>query len=513
MSSAADQVIPTRSEMTGIVSIIVVGCILRVYRIAALPLWLDEAFTYYASSLPTTDLASFNADLHPPVFYLFEKAVLLFGNTEFILRIGPAIFGTASIFVIYLIGRQFVGPLGGLVSAALLATSSTHIEYSQEARDYTLLFLALAVASYGLIGYLSGRIAVASSVGRNGKSASLEDEPRLGTKWLVIYSFGSLVALYTHNISIYYLLFFNLITLICFWPLRLIGYVSLGHWTMWNVLLCLIWVPWLLSIIGRVDAFGWLSQYSGSEAFSTLVSAQSFGHLKGLKVPLNSLVFVGALFGAVTAYRARQRVLAVYIVVMMALAPLCIWLSGYIKPVFMTRTILFTGVASCLGIGILAAELGRRRIALSIVTVILLLNCVSVFLYHKNHKKQDWRGLTEHIETASIKGDAVILCADYMYMPYRYYHVGEPSSAYGWYGAKAELRPLALSGTMTYFEASEPATLGDIGSRAQSLWVVKSHCPDSDWRTLENYLAGTKWRPTNSGQYDGVTLLQYQPSP
>jgi 4-amino-4-deoxy-L-arabinose transferase-like glycosyltransferase len=513
MYSAAEQAVTSRREIIAITSIIVIGGLLRVYRIDALPLWLDEAFTYYASSLPISDLASFKADLHPPIFYLIEKCILFFGRTEFILRIGPAVLGTASISVVYLLSRQFVNPLAGLVSAALLATSSTHIEYSQEARDYTLLFLALAVASYGLIGYLSGSATDDSSVDRNVRSTSLDNKPQTGRRWLIIYFFGSLAALYTHNISAYYLLFFNLIALICFWPLRLIGNRSFGRWTMWNVVLAVLWLPWLLSIIGRVDAFGWLPQVSGRDAFSTLVSVQGFGHLKGLKLLLNSLVFLCAFYGAVIAYRAQQRVLAVFVIATMALAPLCIWLSGYIKPVFMTRTILFTATASCLGLGILAAELRPRRVALSIISLILLLNCVSVFLYHKNHKKQDWRGLAEYIETMSNKGDAVIFCAIYMYLPYGYYHAGDVSNAYGWYGAEHAFMRMALSGTMTYIQASEPVALGDFSGRARSLWVVKAHCPDSDWAALENKLAAANWRPTKSGQFNGITLLQYRPNP
>ena len=61
-----------------------------------------------------------------------------------------SLFGTATIPIIYLIGKRLSGPVMGLVAAVLLAFSVFNIFYAQEARMYTLLAFNAAVAIYAL---------------------------------------------------------------------------------------------------------------------------------------------------------------------------------------------------------------------------------------------------------------------------------------------------------------------------------------------------------------------------
>lgn len=76
--------------------------------------------------------------------------MLYIGDSEFILRFLSALFGTLTIPVIYLIGRDVCGRLGGVVAAALLTFSTVHVYYSQEARAYVtvLFFFSLAILFY-----------------------------------------------------------------------------------------------------------------------------------------------------------------------------------------------------------------------------------------------------------------------------------------------------------------------------------------------------------------------------
>ena len=123
------------SEISILIVLLVIATILRFFSLEALPLWVDEAFTYQVSRLPLSTLSSTVIDIHPPLFYLIENLALRFGHSELILRFAPAAFGVSTVCMLYLIGRRFVSPICGLSAAAILATSTVHIQYSQEARS------------------------------------------------------------------------------------------------------------------------------------------------------------------------------------------------------------------------------------------------------------------------------------------------------------------------------------------------------------------------------------------
>lgn len=124
-----------------------IGAALRLYNLGNNSLWLDEAWTYRYSSLGYSEIWGTMAggEYNPPLFYWLEHLVLMFGNSETILRLLPALFGIATIFVFYLIGKEWKDERSGLVMAALLAFSPFHIFYSQEARSYTLMLLFVSL--------------------------------------------------------------------------------------------------------------------------------------------------------------------------------------------------------------------------------------------------------------------------------------------------------------------------------------------------------------------------------
>src|SRR5262249_4009566 len=85
---------------------------------------------------------------------------LPFGGSEFFVRALSVLFAVASIPVIYLLGRHLFTARVGLTAAALLAVNAYHIQYSQDARSYSLMvFLCLASSLYFL------KVLVAPSAG------------------------------------------------------------------------------------------------------------------------------------------------------------------------------------------------------------------------------------------------------------------------------------------------------------------------------------------------------------
>lgn len=114
-------------------------------------LWLDEATTALVSKMSLGDMFTkfLPGDFHPPLYYLLVKYwVDIFGNSEISLRLPSVFFGVATIYLIFLIGKEVVGKNVGLVASVLLATSGLHIYYSQEARMYSLVTLLVSYLVY-----------------------------------------------------------------------------------------------------------------------------------------------------------------------------------------------------------------------------------------------------------------------------------------------------------------------------------------------------------------------------
>jgi uncharacterized membrane protein len=124
----------------------VVGLLLRLYRLGAQSLWVDEAATYLSSvGSPVWVATQTQVDGSvPPLYFLLVNAAMRFGDGEVAVRAPSVIFGVLSIPLLFVVVRRWAGDAVAALSAALLAVAPFHVWYSQEARAYVVLvFLAL----------------------------------------------------------------------------------------------------------------------------------------------------------------------------------------------------------------------------------------------------------------------------------------------------------------------------------------------------------------------------------
>ena len=131
--------------------ILVVAAILRLWKLGQVPFMHDEF-----SALLRTRFDNFHdfiqqgvmPDSHPIGVQAFLWLwVRIFGWSEFWVKLPFALMGIGSIYLIYLIGRQWFNRKVGLFSAAFFAVSQFTIFYSQLARPYSAgLFFVLLMA-------------------------------------------------------------------------------------------------------------------------------------------------------------------------------------------------------------------------------------------------------------------------------------------------------------------------------------------------------------------------------
>lgn len=108
---------------------------LRFYHLGAWSMWSDEV----ASLRDAASLG--NVATYPIGYFLIGRAVRLFGDSEFVARFIPALAGTLTAPMLFLVARRLFSFRAGVVAGLLLALSNFHLFYSQYARYYTLLML------------------------------------------------------------------------------------------------------------------------------------------------------------------------------------------------------------------------------------------------------------------------------------------------------------------------------------------------------------------------------------
>ena len=133
--------------------IMLVAAVLRLWKLGQVPFMHDEF-----SALLRTRFDNFHdfiqqgvmPDSHPIGTQLFLWGwVKLFGWSEFWAKLPFALMGIGSIYLIYIIGRQWFNRKVGLFSAAFFAVSQFTVFYSQLARPYASgLFFVLLMAVF-----------------------------------------------------------------------------------------------------------------------------------------------------------------------------------------------------------------------------------------------------------------------------------------------------------------------------------------------------------------------------
>ena len=132
--------------------ILLVGTLLRFYKITEEAFWIDEIFQINATLKPLSEMFDYLPKDKPQLDYIIQHFFMKFGNDEFHARLHAAIFGILSIFAMYFLGKRLYGERVGLISAFLLSISPVHVFYSQEGRPYSLFFLLTILLHYFFYG-------------------------------------------------------------------------------------------------------------------------------------------------------------------------------------------------------------------------------------------------------------------------------------------------------------------------------------------------------------------------
>jgi mannosyltransferase len=149
----------------GVAAPLAVGAMTLVALALRLPgleqsLFADELFTHeIASADGIGDVldALQRTENNPPLFYYLAWAAARLGDPTVWIRVPSLILGTATVPVVYLLGRRTVGAPAGMLAAGFVVLSPFAIFYSNEGRAYAALAFLSAMAALLLLVALERR--------------------------------------------------------------------------------------------------------------------------------------------------------------------------------------------------------------------------------------------------------------------------------------------------------------------------------------------------------------------
>ena len=376
---------------------------LRLWRIEANALWGDEALTLLIAEWPTKALFFYPVDPTPGLYYFAHKTLIGATSSVAIARSISLVAGALLVPIMFLLARS--SRISGLLAATLTALNYPLIDYSQEARAYSLLLLWIGLSGYAFVSWHRNRSRVALSG----------------------FAVANLLALYTHFIAIFWVAPMIAASFALSWhqpqaraALRIVTYVT--------VFLAL---PQALRLVAYPKAsFHWLAQAGLADAIGRTGSVLlPLGLVeRGAEYAMHSFttVICVVIFGlmAFVAWHRRaairswalQNAAAASLIAISLAAPVAIWLFGFIaKPILMPRTLLIAVPGFLLAVS-LASGLIHRMAG----PVAVLLYATSLAITGTARPKPDWRTVAHQVAQGLRPGDVVLVCPGWQSAAFRH---------------------------------------------------------------------------------------------
>jgi len=382
------------------------AAVLRFHSLAAKPFWFDEGVSVAIARLDWYNFARilWRREANMSLYYFLLHFWLYFGGSEFFIRALSVLVAIASVPVIYLLGRRLFDSRVGLMAAALMAVNAYHVQYSQDARSYSLMVLHCLLSSLYFLKFLD------------------ETSSRNRTAYVL----SSAMAVYAQ--------FFSALLLIAQWlSLKMLDREQIRPQTRrdWR------WIALLVSPVAVFIAttgtgpLRWVQRPGLKDLWIFAL------HLTGNGGPWLLLASVAACLAALLPFRLSRRELRVpwetwrfRFLLSWLLFPILLTLGlSVIKPLFVPRYFIFCLPALFLLMACGIARLRPAALQAPALLFLLILSFRGTAGYYKQDldiQRDDWRAATQYLLSHSQPGDALLFHVPMGRMPYEFYRSLQP---------------------------------------------------------------------------------------
>lgn len=374
--------------------ILIIGCLLRFYRLGYQSLWLDELYTMIEcdpdlSWMQTTSQVLSTEHKSPFYFYIVKLFLTVFGNTEVVARSVSVIGGVFGVYAIYLLGKELSNNRTGLLAATIMAVNPYHIYYSQEARGYIFLVLFTILSFVYFVRTLREK----------------------NTKNAILYGVATLLGLHIHPFGALVPVSQFLILVVCFFTLTF-GTNERSTLLKWFGLSYLLIVLGFLPLLGGLKNDSAISEFwiaKPTEDFYATFFYDFFGG-SGLLKPMLLLLLISYLVSVVrTKGKDENFEGPSFNFVLVAIALVTIFLIPFLYsilkvPVTINRFLIsaFPILVLMVAMGLEALENKLVRVTVFLIFVIItFIHIVFVQEFNQLPVKTQFREMTEYVKQNS----------------------------------------------------------------------------------------------------------------
>lgn len=403
-----------------IICVTVLGTFLRFYHIGVKSLWIDEAFSFRSAQLPLSQIWGAQAlvEPNPPLYYTLLKLwILFFGESEAALRSLSAVIGILTIPLIYVLGRSLGNQQLGLIAALLLAISPINIQYSQEARGYTLLTLAVTLVILGLVGLLSDPEGSKMPIGQafiqnlfSKPSSDSRNRAKLTTDlaWLV-YIIGLSLAFYAHSTAVF-LPVISSIGVFIFWMRNLrFNKTFFWNWIIANTLILVIWAWWLTFMLRQTHLNSWIPFTTIRDAVNILKGVWIEPVQEPERILRACKYFLFLSLALLGLWRWRNNINKLTLINTFLVGfPLLVFIVSLYRPLFILRVFLWTTIPLYLLLASGISAFRSRFLTILIVTVFFIFQLKSINNYYREPSIEPWNQVANHVLSRVKKEDVIL---------------------------------------------------------------------------------------------------------
>ncbi len=386
---------------TPLLLLFLLNVVLKCVYLAAEAVSHDEPFTIYHAQFGFSELVGYLKNYNnPPLFELIlHPWIKVFGISELAVRVLPMLFSSASVMLIYLIGRDFFNTRVALLASLLFTFSTMQVWYAHDCRVYSLFLLLTLSSFYLFFTFLkSGGLSVKKSL-----------------VWLVIQA----LLIYAHYFGLFVWLLQGMILLVFHFRnkklwLRFTG-IMLGA--------SLLYLPQVLSLYERFsDSAGngtWLKPPSGLESLYNMI--WSFSNAPVIAVLCIALLLAALVKFLVLAKQQRAQLPVLYLCVWFVIPFLSMFLLSYQVPMFLDRYLIYITPAFYLLLAVSLSFLLPGKKAFYTGSALLIAGFVfSVSL--NPGKKRAVRETVDFVTSRKDPGTLVLICPPEFMTTFAYYY-------------------------------------------------------------------------------------------
>ncbi|MBI2355682.1 MAG: glycosyltransferase family 39 protein [Candidatus Doudnabacteria bacterium] len=464
-----------------LIGILILAGLLRLYHNTSVALWHDEAFSaLYTRDYSWTEMMHrIGLDVHPPLYYILLKLwTYVFGHSLISLRGVSTIFGVLTAWAGYLLVKKITkSDKIALFAGLLLAINPFQIQYSLEARMYTLGTFLVLLSSYLLL-------------------RALETNER---KFWLGYAAAAAACLYTH-----YFLFFSVaaqVLYLCYillkakkWPLMLNAVMAAAA-------ILVLYIPWIGSFLvqnQRVAAAYWIPAMDRWSVPGT-VWKMAFGG----QWTSHSLLVIAAIVGLFLLYYYFKKIKddSKILVLLGLLFPFIASIAFSLRSsIYLDRYFVFAALFLIIIAAVSIMQIQRYAVRRTLISLVVV---VSLIAFFKNWKELDisrkpgMAKASEAVNEQFTKDDKIYVGSPFVFFTFKYYNRT---------GIAPKLYSAGSLETIPHFSGTALLTNGDL-----ILDFKEAKKNDNVWLIWTNGFGSSK--PNVPGSWSIISEREYEDAP